>query len=151
MVATAPRSSRRFAPCQVNVAVTEFVSTAPVAPVPTVAPKARLVAPGHATAGRVVKYQVVLADPGSAPVNLDSLCPAFDESLVGDGFTSGGEYSLNCTAAGSITSGQQLSFAMELHIPRGSPRGQAHLDWFPYPGPVPLKVETPASRLVHIS
>lgn len=46
---------------------------------------------------------------------------------------------------------QQLSFAMELQIPQGSPRGQTHLDWLPYPGPVPLKVDTPASRLVHIS
>jgi hypothetical protein len=84
----------------------------------------RLDMPATATAGQILKFQVVLSNPTRAPIRL-SPCPGYEAGISAAGAHA---YRLNCGNP-LIAAGQSRVFEMEYAVPAGTRAGLAKIGW----------------------
>lgn len=84
----------------------------------------RLKAPALATAGRTLRFEVVLTNPTRAAIRL-SPCPSYE---VGISAAREHAFRLNC-ADPVIAGGQSRTFEMEYAVPAGARSGLAKIGW----------------------
>ncbi|MGH7697384.1 MAG: hypothetical protein ACRENV_01760 [Candidatus Dormibacteria bacterium] len=138
-VPTGPdRDASPVAPCQGRIGVGPFRATAQPTPAPA-APallRASLRVPRRARAGSILRYQVVLGNPGRAPVDLASACSSYSEAAVSlpsrghpRGYKALRSYELNCAQGSRIPPGGQRVFAMDLRTTRSRGALRLRLTW----------------------
>jgi hypothetical protein len=90
---------------------------------------AAISAPDEASRGGVLRYTVILTNPGASPVSL-AACPAYTQSVYADGKSSDTTLRLDCAAAGGqIAANASVSFEMQAQVPAGLAAGDAKLSW----------------------
>jgi hypothetical protein len=123
-----------IAPCDGALQVSPFQAVIPSPPTNPPRLTARIEAPAKVTAGKVLRYRVVLTDKSKVAVDFARGCASYSEVLAGQP-ASGTvlkvvkQYQLNCALAGTLRSGHSTTFAMELPIPLGAPHLTADLTW----------------------
>ncbi|MGD0595345.1 MAG: DUF4232 domain-containing protein [Acidimicrobiales bacterium] len=88
--------------------------------------------PAQVRAGLVMRYVIVLTNPGTMPVSLLP-CPGYTESLFveigGQERDEQRSYELNCRPLGRLVGHKSARFAMEIPVPAGAQAGVAKLGW----------------------
>jgi hypothetical protein len=107
----------------------QSVEPEPVPPADYSALTATIEAPASVKAGSRLRYTVTLTNTGARDVSFDP-CPAYTETIGGDGIKAAGLYLLNCVDAPTLSAGKSLTFEMFLDVPASPTNtGPGYLHW----------------------
>ncbi|MGC1184068.1 MAG: DUF4232 domain-containing protein [Candidatus Dormiibacterota bacterium] len=149
LVVTTISQSPLFAPCG-SVGLVAFSATGTPAPAPIFKLVAKLIDPGRAVPGHLLKYRLLLSNAGKKTINLRNFCPNFVEGLSGVDYKASTDHALNCAAAGEIRGGGDRVFAMQYPVPHKAPRRLLDLEWYPLPLPWQVSLAPAPALPLHV-